>query len=217
MISQRNIFSPWWFTDKVIRKFLRLSVPYLKGRLLDAGCGKKPYETLFECDEYVGIEMLDTHNPDVVGDVRNMDMFEDSSFDSVLSNQVIEHVDEPKKVVSEMHRVLKPGGYLCVTVPFIGRLHGMPHDYWRYSISGLAHLLEEHHFEVVLIEPMGGFLTTQCFLWNFYLYERSARFKPLRALYKLSLVLLNPLYLLMHAIDRDTTTPFNYIAIAKKL
>jgi len=216
MSVQKRLTSPWWFTDKVLRKYLHRTVPYLQGRLLDAGCGSQPYRDIFQCDEYVAVDISPTFTPDIVGDLRNMEAIGNQSFDSVLSNQVLEHVDDADRVVAEMYRVLRPGGYLCVTVPFISRLHGMPHDYWRFSISGLRYLLEKHGFEVVLIEPMGGFLTTQCYLWQFYIYERTLERAATRSLCKLAMALLNPLCLFLHQLDSDRTTPFNYLGIARR-
>ena len=216
MTAKHKITSPWWFTDKILKKYLKISVPYLKGRLLDAGCGMKPYKDMFQCDEYVGIEMSATFKPDVVGDLKNMDMFEDESFNSVLSNQVLEHIDDVEKVIAEMYRVLKPGGYLCVTVPFISRLHGMPHDYWRFSPSGLKYLLEKNGYQIITIEQMGGFLTTQIFLWQFYLYEKALKYTVTQYLYSILLAVINPFSLLLNYIDRDKTTPFNYLALARK-
>lgn len=211
-----SLASPWWFTDKVIRKYLAQGVPYLKGRLLDVGCGWKPYRRMFACDEYVGMEWTDACHPDVVGDVRDMKMFAAGEFDSVLCNQMLEHVDDSERALAEIQRVLKPGGHLCITVPFVGRLHCVPHDYWRFSPYGLRYLLEKTGFEVLALESMGGFWTTQCFLWSFYTYERCRRFKLLRILHAGALLLLNPLFLLIHRLDRDQTTSFNYIAIARK-
>lgn len=216
MRSRYPLTSPWWFTDKVLRRYLVRSVPYLTGRLLDAGCGRRPYRDMLKCDEYVGLEFFVNFTPDIVGDVRNMKMIEDESFDSVLSNQVLEHVDDVGRAMTEMHRVLKPGGHLCVTVPFISRLHDMPSDYWRFSPSGLRYLLEKYHFEIVLIEPMGGFLTTQCYLWQFYIYERTLRSAITRNLCRIAMIVLNPLCLFLHKVDRDRTTPFNHLAIARK-
>lgn len=216
MSARHSLTAPWWFTDKIIRKYLQRGVPYLKGRLLDAGCGSKPYSDMFECDEYVGMEMSAQFEPDILGDLRDMSMIADESFDSVLSNQVLEHVDDAERVVAEMFRVLRPGGHLCVTVPFIARLHGMPHDYWRFSTSGLRYLLEKHGFEIILLEPMGGFLTTQCYLWLFYVYERTVKYAVTRFVCKIAMIALNPFSLLLHQLDRDTTTPHNYLAVAAK-
>lgn len=216
MSIYHRITAPWWFTDKIIRKYLQRCVPYLKGNLLDAGCGRQPYRDMFQCENYVGIEMSEMFKPDIVGDVKNMNAIETESFDSVLSNQVLEHVDDVGQAMSEIYRVLKPGGNLCITVPFIGRLHAMPHDYWRFSISGLRYLLQKHGFEVIFIEPMGGFLTTQCYLWQFYIYERTLKNTATRLICRIVMAFLNPLSLFIHRFDRDKTTPFNYLAVARK-
>lgn len=216
MKKRRRIDKPFWFTDKVIREYLSLTTPYLTGRLLDAGCGKQPYRDMLQYDEYVGLEMNECMHPDVVGEVTDMHMFRCEEFDSVLSNQVLEHVHDFRKATHEFWRVLKPGGYLCVTVPFIARLHGTPHDYWRFSEFGIRYFLESNGFDVVLVEPMGGFFTTQCYLWLFFIFEKTARCRLTRYMCMILMVLLNPLFWLIHRLDRDRTTPFNYIALARK-
>ena len=86
--------------------------------MLDAGCGAQRYKDLFAFKEFVGIEMNHTFAPDVVGDLRDMP-FEGGKFDSILNNQVLQHVDDTNAVFTEFHRVLKKGGHLCITVPFI--------------------------------------------------------------------------------------------------
>lgn len=207
---------PWWFTDEVNRKYLARAVPYMKGRLLDAGCGEQHYRSMFQCDEYIGIEHSARFNPDVVGDIRDMNMFSDAEFDSVLSTQVLEHVDDVDAVFSEFRRVLRPGGYLCLTVPFIARVHGEPYDFWRFSSYGIASLLAKHGFDVVFIQPMGGFLTTQCYLWLFYQYTRTRGRRTLRFLSRVFTRIANPLFLLFHRFDKDVSTPFNYIALGRK-
>lgn len=217
MNVKQKITSPWWFTDKILIRFLKHGVPYLKGKLLDAGCGRMPYKELFECDEYIGLDVSGSLNPDIIGDLKNLNMFSDESFDSVLSNQVLEHIDDTDKVISELFRILKQGGHLCLTVPFISRLHGVPNDYWRFSRYGLEYLLKKHKFEVVFIKPMGGFLTTQCFLWQFFIYEICRKTVVTRVLFKSFLILINPILLSIHYLDKDTKTSFNYIAVARKM
>lgn len=189
--------------------------PHMKGRMLDAGCGAQKYKDMFDFDWYVGLELNEKFGPDVIGDLRDMP-FKDGEFDSILNNQVLEHVDDTHRVFSEFNRVLRRGGHLCVTVPFIARTHEVPHDYWRISEYGIRYLFNRYGFKEVMIANMGGFLTTQAYLWQFWCWERLSRNRITRALRKPAMCLGNYLFLLLHRIDRDSSTPFNYIAIGKK-
>ena len=66
--------------------------------------------------------------------------FKDNIFDAVISEAVLEHVHSPNRVVSEIYRVLKPGGYICVAVPFLQGYHASPHDYQRWTLPGIVQL-----------------------------------------------------------------------------
>lgn len=207
---------PWYFTEKIIRKHMIKAVPYMKGRLLDAGCGKQRYKDLFKFDEYVGLEYNHKFKPDVIGDIRNLP-FNNFEFDSILNNQVLEHIEDTDQVFREFHRILKSGGYICLTIPFIGRIHGSPFDYWRFSEFGIRHLFDKYGFKEVLIQPMGGFFTTQSYLWIFWFWEQlqGSRFKEVFR--KFIIFFLNYIALIIYKIDRDTSTPYNYLAIGSKL
>src|SRR5215510_9410269 len=96
---------PWYATEKILRDYMVLARPYLKGRMLDAGCGAQRYKDLFDFDSYVGLEFNEKFNPDVVGDLRNT-AFKDEEFDSILNNQVLEHIDDTHRVFSEFNLIL---------------------------------------------------------------------------------------------------------------
>lgn len=134
-----------------ITRDLRRAAPMARGRLLDVGCGDKPHESIFRpyVDAYVGVEheatFLKTQaskrgRPDVLYDGTSLP-FEDASFDTVLSVEVLEHCPQPQQLVAEMARVLKPAGTLILSTPFSFRLHEEPHDYFRYTPHGLRELL----------------------------------------------------------------------------
>jgi len=84
---------------------------------------------------------------------------EDASFDVVLCTQVLEHVAEPALVLAELRRVLRDGGELWLTVPFVGELHEEPHDHYRYTSYGLQGLCERAGFGEVRTWPLGGYFT----------------------------------------------------------
>ena len=135
--------------------------PYAGGRLLDVGCGTKPYREFFGADEHVGIDWGNSlHRLDAehIGSAEELP-FPDDSFDTVLCTEVIEHLRHPARAVGEMARVLKPGGHLILTAPFIHGLHEVPHDYFRFTGFGLCSLVEDVNLSVVLLKTRGGRFT----------------------------------------------------------
>lgn len=149
--------------------------PHMKGRLLDVGCGRKPYRDMFAVDEYVGLE-IDT--PQNRADKRAdyfydgvLFPFTDHGFDGVVCNQVLEHVFTPNQFLGEIRRVLKPGGVLLLTVPFVWDEHEQPRDYARYSSFGLKSLLEKNGFEVVSQRKISADVRVLFQLINAYLYK----------------------------------------------
>jgi SAM-dependent methyltransferase len=165
---------------------LKLVAPRARGKLLDVGCGDKPYATIFApfVEQYVGVEheatFALTHAakgrsaPDFYYDGTRLP-FEDGSFDTVLNVQVLEHTPEPQALVFEMARVLAPGGLLIVNVPFSFRLHEEPHDYFRYSPHGLRHMTERAGLKVLEIVPQGNLWSLLGHKLNSYLAFKVAR------------------------------------------
>lgn len=133
-------------------------------RLLDAGAGESPYRPLFAHCEYVSSDWAGSVHEaaagaDVIAPIDDLPL-EDESFDAVLCTEVLEHVPRPWAALAELHRVLRPGGALWLTVPFVGELHEEPHDYFRYTSHGLRSLLDDAGFVDVAIEPLTGYYTT---------------------------------------------------------
>ena len=142
--------NPFYFARKGLYQNIASLSCYIKGSVLDVGCGHKPYKSLFATEKYVGLEIDSEENrlnkhADIFYD-GSMFPFEDSEFDSVVINQVLEHVFEPNFFLSEVERVLKNEGLLLLTVPFIWDEHEVPVDYARYSSYGLSYLMKRHHF-----------------------------------------------------------------------
>jgi SAM-dependent methyltransferase len=169
----------------LLEAFARVA-PRARGRLLDVGCGERPYEALFapHVSEYVGIEHEATFGrthasksskgPDLYYDGRRLP-FEDKSFDTVLNVQVLEHTPEPGELVNEMARVLKDDGLLILTAPFDFRLHEQPHDYFRYTPHGLRALCAKAGLEIIEVRPMGSLWSIVAHKLNSYLAFRVAR------------------------------------------
>jgi SAM-dependent methyltransferase len=114
-------------------------------RVLDVGCGFKPYHPLFApyAAAYVGVDSGDHAAPDLVGTAEQIPV-EDESFDVVVCSQVLEHVDDPAQVVRELHRVTAPGGRVLASTHGVQLYHPSPVDYWRWTHTGLARLFEQN-------------------------------------------------------------------------
>lgn len=157
------------YPDRIERQSILSSLiatrKYAHGKMLDAGCGAKPYKDIFNdsVDVYIGIDMLNSlsankliKNVDVYGSIIYMP-FKSDSLDTIISTQVLEHVSDPAAILDELYRVLSFNGHLILTAPLSWGLHEIPHDYYRYTQYGLKHLAEKAKFETIYIKPRGGF------------------------------------------------------------
>lgn len=130
---------------------------YVSGKVLDVGCGRKPYrDTYFAAaTDYVGVD-YETPNsqPDIVASALDLPL-EAQSFDTVVSTEVLEHVPDPLRALREMHRVLRRGGYLILSTPMYWPRHEIPHDYFRYPYDGLIYLIQESGLQLVRIFNRG--------------------------------------------------------------
>lgn len=171
-------FNPFFFARRDLMKNISKSADKLDGKLLDVGCGRKPYKKIFRnVTEYTG---MDIENPGHDHSEEDIDVyydgktfpFPDNSFDSVLTNQVFEHVFNPTEFLSEINRVLKPNGYLLLTVPFIWDEHEQPFDYGRYSSFGIKHILKNNNFLVLEYRKSCQGIKTVFQLFNLYIYKK---------------------------------------------
>jgi SAM-dependent methyltransferase len=132
---------------------------YAKGKLLDIGCGNKPYKGLFEgkIEGYTGCDVVQSslNQVDVICEATML-AFEKEQFDTVFSTQVIEHVSDSQKMLGEAFRVLRKGGNIILSAPFCWELHEEPHDFFRFTKYGLTALFEQAGFEVKSIKENGG-------------------------------------------------------------
>lgn len=191
--------NPFYFARKELYLAMQELGPQLRGRVLDVGCGYRPYENLVFSQEYVGLE-IDTPESrarakaDAFYDGRSFP-FEDGSFDAVICNQVLEHVFEPDAFVREIARVLRGDGRLLLTVPFVWDEHEQPRDYARYSSFGVAALLARHSFRILHQRKTAGDVRALFQMINAYLYKITVTGSPYVNLF-VTLLLMAPVNLL---------------------
>jgi len=141
----------------MLESSLRQCASYIRGQLLDVGCGCRPYEKSYfaGATKYLGADYLtDRSRPDVVCSALEIP-FRDDFFDTVTSTEVLEHVPNPLLAMREMCRVLKPGGYLVLTTPMYWPRHEVPYDFFRYPYDGLLHLVKESGLELTKLFNRG--------------------------------------------------------------
>lgn len=231
---KNHFFRPEWYSILVnpyfidryslyknIRNFANTVAPRTK--ILDVGCGDKPYKHLFAQSEYLGIEIAGGgHNDkekksDQYYDGKNIP-FGDKIFDVVLCTQVLEHTEDPQGLTKEMYRVLKPGGRIFLTMPFIGNEHEQPYDFWRFTQFAHKKIMHEIGFTGVEIKPTCKFFSTLGQLTCSFIFESvQVRSTALKLL--LSLAILAPiqtLAILLDLIFKNSRITLNYAVTAKK-
>ncbi len=129
----------------------------LGGVLLDLGAGNQPFRPWYgeRVQRVVAIDAAPAPGIDALSFAAPLP-FQDKAFDVVLCTSVLEHVDDAEAAVSEIARVLKPGGRLLITVPFLYPTHEAPYDYWRTTHYGLRSVLQRHGLQVDEIAAQGG-------------------------------------------------------------
>lgn len=132
------------------------------GRVLDIGCATRWVEqALRPGSEYVGIDhyatgtMMYGARPDVIGDAASLPLG-NSCVDAVVMLEVLEHLRHPHEALLEIARVLRPGGRLLLSMPFLYPIHDAPHDYQRYTLQGLTREIESAGLRVEEASPNLG-------------------------------------------------------------
>lgn len=195
--KKRSPLNPYWLGWYYLDQAARDLAPHAKGKLLDVGVSERPYAGYLDphVDSYIGMDYpaaLESQEPglwDMLDTVRNtVDVFGDgqalpfasAEFDTVFCTEVIEHLTMPEQCIAEMARVLKPGGHLLMTVPFMEPLHFLPCDYYRFTREALKVMLPKHGLEIVELKTRGrlcvaaGSLASQWILRSLVVKQRQS-------------------------------------------
>lgn len=210
--------------SSLFKIFKRKSALFNGLRIIDIGCGAKPYADLFhDASSYVGVDTnYSGHDHskeeiDIFYDGKTLP-FTEKSFDAVVSFQVLEHVENESLFFKEIDRVLLADGLLMLSVPFCWSEHEQPYDFRRVSSFGAEKLLTANNFDVVEIIKTTNHLQTIIQLLNTYL---SMRLKTKSAILNILMIciyspLLNLMGLIFGKITNNKDLFCDLVIIARK-
>lgn len=200
----------------------------------DIGCGDKPFKSFLDAriHKYIGVDIedgfYDASHIDVIGDAYNVPV-DAGCADAVISNQVVEHLEEPVKALSESNRILKDKGLLFLAYPFMYPVHAAPRDYHRYTEFRTRNMLEATGFEVVKLKRIGGFWYCLGLYLGIYFSVLNRGFLKRFGIYTVISFIIKFPFLLLHTLEGlllkaagknpdDIRSPWtcNYIFLARK-
>jgi SAM-dependent methyltransferase len=212
-----SITSPNWLVlrkrREVFRRWLKESFPKDLA-VLDVGGRIQPYRALLPGARYLAIDLRYTPLVDVVANAEQIP-FSSQRFDLVLCTQMLEYAPDPGQVLSEIYRVLKPGGRLFLSVPTVFPQDAVE-DRWRFLPAGIRQLLSA--FSEVEIVPEGGSIAGFFRTINVCLHL-FASYSAIRAALSYTVIpILNLTGLGLEEILRSRNEAFavNYSAMARK-
>ena len=211
----------WLIHDLMIKYLRKVAGKYANGVLVDIGCGEKPYRSIFSpyVTQHIGVDQYEsphgTQFVDIIGSAYETTL-DDAICDVVLCTEVLEHLEEPKVALEEMHRILKPGGIVILTVRFLWPIHEAPRDFYRYAEYGLKYLFEQTGFKILELQPLSGYIVTFAQLSTYFL-KRFQRGFLLRTLGRLFNWGLQYFALILNTFDKSTNFTNHYGLVAQKI
>lgn len=217
------IFHPFYIIRKALRKTIVKNKGYINGVCMDFGCGSKPYESIFDLDKYIGIDLLESghiHSNEEIDyfyDGKTIP-FENEHFDSVFTSEVFEHIFNIEEILPEINRVLKFDGNIMITIPFVWNEHEVPYDFARYTSFGIKSILEKNGFKILVEEKTNNFIEAILQMWCTYVYETLPKNKILRVALTVLLIFPTNLFsiILSKLLPNNMSFYNNIVIVAKK-
>ncbi len=236
-----TIFHPQFIMFSYKKVALKEILKHAKGKkLIDIGCGRMPYRKLLEpqTKSYIGVDhpkistLYDPlMKPDILCDITKKIPVKNNSFDTAIMLEVLEYLENPTKTFSEIRRILKPGGILIFTTPFLYSLHDVPYDRNRFTDTQIKTFLTNEKFKIIKLKIHGKFLSFWFQSLNVFLLKRimdviKSRKNIFSLIYLALLVLLTPGIILvtnsMFILTKNFTSkypnyfPIDYLVVATK-
>lgn len=152
-----NIFHHQYLATYLLNRDLKRKFKTIKGKLLDVGCGMKPYKRYVDNTvEYLGVDVYAESKADKLMVNGREIPYEDNCFDWIISTNAIEHIPELDFVIDEIKRVSKSDAEFLITIPFMFHEHGKPYDFRRFSRFGIEEYFKSKDFLILDTKISGG-------------------------------------------------------------
>lgn len=213
-----NLLSNNYLSRKPIEKAMQEFAKNFSSnqKVLDIGCGNKPYAKYFSC-QYIGLDPCSMAKADITAEAWNIPM-KDDELDGIILNQSLEHIEKINETISEIKRILRPGGICIITAPQTMRNHSCPIpsekiilnnfdknkikffnvDYFRFTKFGLICLFKD--FKILELRETSGYFGTIIQLINYFL----AIFRPIK-------IILSPVHLILNIMGLALDGSFSLI------
>jgi SAM-dependent methyltransferase len=158
-IAHRPVGLASVFSTVLLAETIRTVLPTGAQLVIDVGGGEAPYAGWVAGQMHVAVDRrtppdtLASHQ--IVGDACALPLA-DGAADLILCTEVVEHVFDEHALYRELRRVVRPGGSLVLSSPFVHGLHESPHDYRRPTSAGLVHGLRHAGFEIEAVHAVGS-------------------------------------------------------------
>ena len=185
-----------YIVRKAILNAVKINIKNFKGDLLDVGCGIMPYRELIlqenkTVTSYTGLDFenpiyseYELIKPDIFWDGKTIPL-NGNTIDTIIATELFEHCANPEDLMKEMGRVLKPGGTLFFTVPFLWYLHLTPNDEYRYTPFSLKRHLVNAGYNSINIQSLGGWDASLAQMLTIWLKFRPLAIKKKKILFRI--------------------------------
>jgi SAM-dependent methyltransferase len=215
---------------------MKSAAKYVRGTLVDVGCGAKPYKKYLtgSVQNYIGLdypaspESMDavvSSPPEVYANALQIPL-KDNCIDSVILTQVLEHVPAPECTIKEIKRILKKDGTLIISAPMLYPIHSAPYDYFRFTRHGIEELLAKNGFSITELKENGGLTASVALFVNLFLMHKLFNLSSKKATVLLALplapivillaTLLNLAAYILQPIDKERRFTLNYFVVSRK-